>query len=937
MRNFRNLKRLLKKVLQLIAIRQNKCTFVAKMKRLTLILCLALTAIAINAAGPNGSGTYYKNADGKKGAALKTALCAIIYNRTELTYNDLWTAYKTTDVRADGYIWDMYSNATSYEPGGTAQGANFSREGDSYNREHSFPKSWFGGQNNTMPMYTDLHHLYPVDGYINNRRNNYPFGETNGEKYKSANNFSKLGACTYPGYTGTVFEPADEYKGDFARTYFYMVTCYEEKLADWVTNFAATEVEDVLDGQAYPGLTTWQLNMLLEWARQDPVSEKEVNRNNAVYGIQRNRNPFIDYPGLEEYIWGTKTNEAFSYDDEGAMGDTEVAASFSYAAIPDGYAADGTSGTFTVSGSVSFTVAYAGINTKSANGSVYGYAMFLQNKGFLYNTTAPEGYYPSKVVVTFSNTTGESGKAGITFGTAVLDSRNSSVTGTVAKSGTLELSNTDESKVYWNFSTTGANVQVDKVEITYTPKTPELLAPQTYASAVTIPYGESFTLQAGTHYVTDGAVTLVSMNPAVATVEGNTVKAVAVGTTTINVTYGAGTRYDAATSSFTLTVTAPEGQTEAPAVTTEPQALFAESFGSNGGSARAWNNDYSVKNGSSAVYGDAIYTVAEAKQSKNTMGQAGSALVSSQGKTGSFTVGPLHVAAYSSLTVSHYFGMSSSSWAEGSYVRLSYSTDGNTYATVARTNTAVPSKAVSANANLVQATYALPESAQSNSLYLKLEFYVSQTNIKGEEIGQAYLDEVCLTGSTSGASLASVQLNANGYATYCSPYPLDFSQTADYSAWVITGINGNKITFEQLKGSVKGGTGMLLKGEANAEVELQSAASSTVPDNLLVGTLAPTFVEADSYYGLSGNQFVHVLEGTVSANKALLPVSAVQGSAVKAFTFQFKGTPLGIEAVQPERQASDQGRPDIYDLGGQRLSKLQKGINILSGKKVVVR
>ena len=564
--------------------------------------------------------------------------------------------------------------------------------------------------------------------------------------------------------------------------------------------------------------------------------------------------------------------------------------------------------------------------------------MFLKNAGFLYNTTAPDGYYPSKVVVTFGSQTGESGKAGITFGTAVLNARNSTVTGTVAKSGTLELSNTDESKVYWNFSTTGANVQVNKVEITYTPKTPELLAPQTYAQATTIPYGGTFVLQAGTHYVTDGAVSLVSMNPAVATVEGNTVKAVAVGTTTINVTYGAGTRYDAATSSFTLTVTAPEGQTEAPAVTTEPQTLFAESFGNNESSARAWDDNYSVKTGVAAVYsGIMSYTVTNVKQSKNTMGQTGSALVSSQGNTGSFTVGPLHVAAYSSLTVSHYFGMSSSSWADSSYVRLSYSTDGNTYTTVARTNTAVPSKAVSANANLVQATYALPESAQSNSLYLKFEFYVSQTNKNGGKIGQAYLDEVCLTGSTSGASLVSVQLNANGYATYCSPYSLDFSQTADYSAWVITGINGNKITFEQLKGAVKGGTGLLLKGEANAEVELQSASSSTVPDNLLVGTLAPTFVEADSYYGLSGNQFVRVLEGTVPANKALLPASAVQGSAVKAFTFQFKETPLGIEAVQPERQAIGQRQPNIYNLGGQRLSKLQKGINILSGKKLLLK
>jgi M6 family metalloprotease-like protein len=254
---------------------------------------------------------YYKRADTKKGETLKSTMCSIIYNRTETTYNYLWTAFHTTDVRSDGKIWDMYSSITNYEPGGPAQGADVTGEGNSYNREHSFPKSWFGGE--VTPMYVDLHHIYPTDGYVNNRHSNYPFGETNGETYKSANGFSKLGTCTYAGYTGTVFEPADEYKGDFARTYFYMVTCYEEKLHDWYTSFSTTDVTAVLDGSTYPGLTDWQLSMLMKWAKDDPVSEKETNRNNAVYAIQNNRNPFIDYPGLEEYVWGYLTTSAFSY------------------------------------------------------------------------------------------------------------------------------------------------------------------------------------------------------------------------------------------------------------------------------------------------------------------------------------------------------------------------------------------------------------------------------------------------------------------------------------------------------------------------------------------------------------------------------------------------------------------------------------------------
>ena len=274
-------------------------------RSMALVVLLLSAMMAFGESMPD----YYKNANGKKGAALKTALCGIIYNHTERSYNDLWTDYYTTDVRSDGKIWDMYSNITNFRPG-KDQAGSYSGEGDVYNREHSFPKSWFGGE--VPPMYTDLNHLYPTDGYVNNKRSNYPFGETKGESYKSANGFSKLGKCTYPGYSGTVFEPNDEYKGDFARTYFYMVTCYEEKLPDWYRN--NNESRPTLDGNEYPGLSSWQLAMLMEWAKKDPVSAKETNRNNAVYSIQKNRNPFIDYPGLEEYIWGSMKDVAFSYD-----------------------------------------------------------------------------------------------------------------------------------------------------------------------------------------------------------------------------------------------------------------------------------------------------------------------------------------------------------------------------------------------------------------------------------------------------------------------------------------------------------------------------------------------------------------------------------------------------------------------------------------------
>ena len=277
---------------------------------LTAVL-LAMPAVSCLAQGVNGSGDYYQAADGKKGAELKTALSGIVYNRTERSYSDLWTDFRTTDQRADGKVWDMYSGTSNFEFG-THQdkGSGGNVEGQFYNREHSWPNSWFGGK--VQPMYTDLHHMYPTDKLVNNKRGNHPFGETDGEMYKSDNGFSKLGACTFEGYSGTVFEPNDEYKGDFARTYFYMVTCYEEKLPDWYSN--RPDSKPTLDGNTYPGLSAWQLSLLMKWAKQDPVSQKERERNNAVYDIQHNRNPFIDYPELERFIWGDLKEQPFSYD-----------------------------------------------------------------------------------------------------------------------------------------------------------------------------------------------------------------------------------------------------------------------------------------------------------------------------------------------------------------------------------------------------------------------------------------------------------------------------------------------------------------------------------------------------------------------------------------------------------------------------------------------
>ena len=266
------------------------------MRKLFLLLFLITNVcISVFAQVPEG---YYDSAEGKSGAELKTALFNIVKDHNSITYPQLWTAFENTDKKENGNVWDMYSDIPGNPPYEysffTNQCGNYSKEGDCYNREHSLPISWFGSLTNS-PMYTDLFHIYPTDGFVNGKRANYPFGETVNNPSWTSMNGSKLGNSKFPGYTGIVFEPIDEYKGDFARSYFYMVTRYEDRISGWNS--------DMLNKSTFPAFTEWTVNLLIKWHKQDPVSFKEIERNNAVYQIQNNRNPFIDRPEFAECIW----------------------------------------------------------------------------------------------------------------------------------------------------------------------------------------------------------------------------------------------------------------------------------------------------------------------------------------------------------------------------------------------------------------------------------------------------------------------------------------------------------------------------------------------------------------------------------------------------------------------------------------------------------
>jgi len=282
------------------------------MRKITFTLLLHLITLSLFAQVPDG---YYDSANGKTGYELKTAAYNIIKGHTDKGYTALWTLYASSDIlpasetnsgTSTNIIWDIYSNnpngSNPYEfvlDDDRDRGSG-SGEGTVYNREHTFPKSWF---NDASPMTNDGHHILPTDKEVNNKRGSYPYSEVNATW--TSQNGSKLGTSEYEGFSGTAFEPIDEYKGDVARIYFYMATRYENVIGGWSSV--------VLDGSTDQVFEDWQLELLKKWNAQDPISQKEINRNNAVYDFQGNRNPFIDNPDWVTKIWGSASGNFFQF------------------------------------------------------------------------------------------------------------------------------------------------------------------------------------------------------------------------------------------------------------------------------------------------------------------------------------------------------------------------------------------------------------------------------------------------------------------------------------------------------------------------------------------------------------------------------------------------------------------------------------------------
>ena len=244
---------------------------------------------------------YYNNVNGKKGKALQIALYQIIKNHRSINYTpEVWFYYQYTDVKPSGKIWDIYSDnpqgtpAYEYEYRKHQCVSTSSNEGECYQREHSFCQSWFGGGDGAP--FSDIFHIYPVDGSINNKRSNNPYGTVTDPKHLFSNG-SKIGPNTWAGApSGNCYEPIDDFKGDISRSFFYMSTRYMFEDGGFQAESPMT-----FKSQLQP----WALKMLLEWHQLDPVSEKEIERNNAIYAVQKNRNPFIDHPEWVAKIWGS--------------------------------------------------------------------------------------------------------------------------------------------------------------------------------------------------------------------------------------------------------------------------------------------------------------------------------------------------------------------------------------------------------------------------------------------------------------------------------------------------------------------------------------------------------------------------------------------------------------------------------------------------------
>ena len=423
----------------------------------------------------------------------------------------------------------------------------------------------------------------------------------------------------------------------------------------------------------------------------------------------------------------------------------------------------------------------------------------------------------------------------------------------------------------------------------------ELIVPIYLKANPTIAYdGETESTAYGTPYTIDtdlisgGDITLSSGNTAVATVDGLTITPAAVGSTTITINTAETNIWHAGTATFTLNVTSPAGKE-----TAAPSSVVTTTFTDKNLNYEEGGIDWTASTDASSF-----------ESSNYARGvQFGAAV-------GQFTL----TATGKNVTK---VSMVLSTNGTGNAVQVNV--DGESFTTTY--GEIDPNNVLNLTSGMNKETVEFTGTA-GNAVTITVD----------DSNKSVYIKSITLYEE---ADPVSVKLNGSGYATFCSEYPLDFSDDSEFSAWEITNIEGTTITFNQITGSVKGGTGLFLMGTPGATITLTSAASTTeLGDNLLIGTLAPTYVEEGAAYGLKDNQFVpNSSAGTIRAGRAYILAGSVP-SGVKAFTFVFEDPTTGISETRTVAREEVEG---IFNLAGQRMSKMQKGINIVNGKKVLVK
>lgn len=421
--------------------------------------------------------------------------------------------------------------------------------------------------------------------------------------------------------------------------------------------------------------------------------------------------------------------------------------------------------------------------------------------------------------------------------------------------------------------------------------------PAIVVADASVAFGSTFTVDDSV--IEGGEITVTSSNEAVATVSGLVITPAAVGTTTITVATAEDATYKAGSETFTLTVTAPEGKTEAPSAAS---TLFEETFDQLEGKGGR-DNTFTGSVGT-------LSTTGELDESWATIANNGAYHCIKLGTGSAYGTATTSDIA---LTGSATLTFSAAGWGDTKANVLTVSATGAT---------------LSGDVNVTL----------SNGEWT--EYSVDITEATGSvaitfSMKRGFLDDVKVE-VAGGAATEEVTLNGFGYKTFCSEYPLDFTGDNNFTAWEMTNIaTDGTITFNQITTAIKGGQGILLMGAADDTIEIpMSDGTETLYENLLEGTLAPMYIGEEEYYALSGNTFVKVHEGVVPAGKAILDATWVNvASSVKTFTFVFNSTD-GIQTIE-KVSAEDAAR--IFDLAGRRLSQTRKGVNIVNGKKILVK